>query len=586
MAHHPVPRSSMKTTMSGSSDPLPPGWEIKLDPQTGWPFFVNHNDRTTTWSDPRAQDKMNQTLANGPPQESQKSANYYYPQLRPGYIPIPVLHDGLENRQQHPYYHLHQPGMHRVKCEPTLQKRPQSPLLGFNRPQSPAWSRSESPPTDKQSGQLSGSLTPRGSTQGPSPPPSVSDFSSLPQSPGRPGPGRPSLGSHQLPRGYIPIPVVHEKNMPRQFPQNVQQTQKTVYPQSEYHSHQPVFHRVQDEQDSWQTPTTKSSSRESSPARVISPSPARGQIPIQRISPFSGHQKSEPSSPTTVQVQMSSPSTVPVHPSSPTSIETQKSSLQPSSPSTVPVQPSSPTSVTVQPSSPITVKAQPSSPTALRVQPSSPTTVPAQPTSPTALPVQPSSSTTVPTQPTSPNALPAQPSSPTTVPVPTAFIEEDCKFSPKTVEKEEYKAPSPMEEKSASKESVPQKDPVVTEPQDKHPGVLQVERILDRVQALQEAVLNLQGRQNQKKYLILEEYLMKELLALDSVDPEGRTDVRQARRDGVRKVQNILETLEQKATVNRAAASQDVIEADGAVDRGVSNSANMSEQGALEHPQK
>lgn len=38
---------------AGDRDPLPPGWEIKIDPQTGWPFFVDHNSRTTTWNDPR-----------------------------------------------------------------------------------------------------------------------------------------------------------------------------------------------------------------------------------------------------------------------------------------------------------------------------------------------------------------------------------------------------------------------------------------------------------------------------------------------------------------------------------------------------
>lgn len=53
------------------------------------------------------------------------------------------------------------------------------------------------------------------------------------------------------------------------------------------------------------------------------------------------------------------------------------------------------------------------------------------------------------------------------------------------------------------------------------------------------------GKKNDKKYLLLEELLTKELLALDSVDPEGRSDVRQARRDGVRRVQTILEELEQ-----------------------------------------
>lgn len=39
--------------MMATNDPLPPGWEIKIDPQTGWPFFVDHNNRTTTWNDPR-----------------------------------------------------------------------------------------------------------------------------------------------------------------------------------------------------------------------------------------------------------------------------------------------------------------------------------------------------------------------------------------------------------------------------------------------------------------------------------------------------------------------------------------------------
>lgn len=81
----------------------------------------------------------------------------------------------------------------------------------------------------------------------------------------------------------------------------------------------------------------------------------------------------------------------------------------------------------------------------------------------------------------------------------------------------------------------------------KHPGVLKVEAILEKVQGLEQAVDNFEGKKTDKKYLMIEEYLTKELLALDSVDPEGRADVRQARRDGVRKVQTILEKLEQKA---------------------------------------
>lgn len=72
-----------------------------------------------------------------------------------------------------------------------------------------------------------------------------------------------------------------------------------------------------------------------------------------------------------------------------------------------------------------------------------------------------------------------------------------------------------------------------------------MQQILERVAKLEQDVKSFSGKKNDKKYLLLEELLTKELLALDSVDPEGRADVRQARRDGVRRVQTILEELEQ-----------------------------------------
>lgn len=78
-----------------------------------------------------------------------------------------------------------------------------------------------------------------------------------------------------------------------------------------------------------------------------------------------------------------------------------------------------------------------------------------------------------------------------------------------------------------------------------HPSLAKVQQIVERVAKLEQEVKCFSGKKNDKKYLLLEELLTKELLALDSVDPDGRTDVRQARRDGVRRVQNILEKLEQ-----------------------------------------
>ncbi|KAK3584637.1 hypothetical protein CHS0354_003922 [Potamilus streckersoni] len=32
---------------------LPPGWEMLVDSNTGWPYYIDHNTRTTTWNDPR-----------------------------------------------------------------------------------------------------------------------------------------------------------------------------------------------------------------------------------------------------------------------------------------------------------------------------------------------------------------------------------------------------------------------------------------------------------------------------------------------------------------------------------------------------
>lgn len=78
-----------------------------------------------------------------------------------------------------------------------------------------------------------------------------------------------------------------------------------------------------------------------------------------------------------------------------------------------------------------------------------------------------------------------------------------------------------------------------------HPGLKKVQQIVERVAKLEQEVKCFNGKKNDKKYLLLEELLTKELLALDSVDPEGRIDVRQARRDGVRRVQTILEELDQ-----------------------------------------
>ncbi|KAM5272491.1 BAG family molecular chaperone regulator 3 [Ctenodactylus gundi] len=483
---------------AGDRDPLPPGWEIKIDPQTGWPFFVDHNSRTTTWNDPRVAPegpKETQSSANGPSREGSRllptrEGHPVYPQLRPGYIPIPVVHEGAENRQPHFFHAYPQPGAQRFRTE-AAAAAPQ-------RSQSPLRSMPEATQPDKQCGQVAAAVpAPPPASHGPerSQSPAASDCSSSSSSASLPSSGRSSLGSHQLPRGYIPIPVIHEQNVTRPAAQpSFHQAQKTHYPaqQSEYQTHQPVYHKIQGHD--WEprpmraasplrSPARGASSREGSPARsstpVHSPSPIRVHTVVDRPQQPMTHRESHP-----VTQSENKPESKP----GPTGPDLP--------PGHIPIQ--------------VIRKEVDSKPVLQKPPP---------PSEKVEVKV---SSTPIPCPSPSP-APPVVPSSPKNV-----AAEEKAAPSPAPVE-----APPP---KSGDAEALP-----------KHPGVLKVEAILEKVQGLEQAVDNFEGKKTDKKYLMIEEYLTKELLALDSVDPEGRADVRQARRDGVRKVQTILEKLEQKA---------------------------------------
>ncbi|MGH0115876.1 UNVERIFIED_CONTAM: hypothetical protein FKN15_054232 [Acipenser sinensis] len=210
-----------------TNDALPPGWEIKIDPQTGWPFFVDHNNRTTTWNDPRHDLKEERQLSsNGPslsPQSSQDSHQPYvremqYPTLRQGYIPIPIAHEGLEHRplQQHPYYSYAQPSMHRVKTE---VRAPSPTQAHAGRPTSPVRPPSEvshSEPHCGQAGTAAGCQGPL--SQGPESPRDRPSREASPiripqqmraQSPVRVHTMGPQV-QHQIPRQESP-PRIHQE---------------------------------------------------------------------------------------------------------------------------------------------------------------------------------------------------------------------------------------------------------------------------------------------------------------------------------------------------------------------------------------
>lgn len=408
-----------------------------------------------------------------------------YPQLRPGYIPIPVLHEGAENRQPHTFYVYPQPGAQRFRSEAAAAS-PQ-------RAQSPLRAGPEATQPDKQCGQAAAAAAQPPASLGPerSQSPAASDCSSSSSSASLPSAGRSSLGAPPLPRGYIPIPVIHEHNIGRPAAQpSFHQAQKTHYPAQpgESQTHQPVYHKVQG--DDWEhrprrapspfrPPTRGMSSREGSPARSGTPTPIRVHTAVERPQQPMAHRESPPA-PQPDSKPESKPS-----PAGPDLL-----------PGHIPIQ--------------VIRKEADSKPTSQKLPP-------------------PSEKAEVKVVPA---PVPGPSPSPTPAPVPA---------SPRNVATEERAAPSPPPADTTSLK------PGEAEAPPKHPGVLKVEAILEKVQGLEQAVDNFEGKKTDKKYLMIEEYLTKELLALDSVDPEGRADVRQARRDGVRKVQTILEKLEQKA---------------------------------------
>ncbi|XP_063304473.1 BAG family molecular chaperone regulator 4 [Pelobates fuscus] len=79
-----------------------------------------------------------------------------------------------------------------------------------------------------------------------------------------------------------------------------------------------------------------------------------------------------------------------------------------------------------------------------------------------------------------------------------------------------------------------------------HPGILKINQVLERIVDLEREVDEFVGKKTDMSYRCLEELLTKELLELDSVETSGLDNVRQARREAVKKLQSIIENLERK----------------------------------------
>ncbi|XP_017580506.1 BAG family molecular chaperone regulator 5 isoform X3 [Pygocentrus nattereri] len=81
---------------------------------------------------------------------------------------------------------------------------------------------------------------------------------------------------------------------------------------------------------------------------------------------------------------------------------------------------------------------------------------------------------------------------------------------------------------------------------DEPPPHAAVWRVLASLSDLQAQVLGFDGKRADKSYMVLEELLTKQLLALDAVDPQGDQGTKTARKQAVKYAQNILSYLDMK----------------------------------------
>ncbi|MCJ8730486.1 hypothetical protein PDJAM_G00185150 [Pangasius djambal] len=517
MAQYSGPRlyQSMKTlspveTMA-TNDPLPPGWEIKIDPQTGWPFFVDHNNRITTWNDPRHDSKRGTQLPpNGPCASTESSPQdmhkFFFPEmkqpnLRQGYIPIPVTHENLEPRQQQypPFSYMYPTNQQNLRAD---GRTPSPTPTSHCRTRSPVQATSEAD---------SHCLSCSPASHGPevhhvqhSPMGTQSHTNSHHQ------PSRPS--STGLRAGYIPIPVIHEGTGGSPQTQNVHPKR---FWQTEY---QPSVHSRQPEE--W-SPSSAFSAREKAPTY-------REQVPIQLEQNRSASPILLPSvraqEPVRAQVMSERPQVQQhvVHTEIPPKVD-HPVEHRTSHPIEIPIQ------RVAEPQQPVP---HPLSPLAQH-----PILEPEQELIQT--PIQRTVREPVQTPIPQPVREPVQ--TPIQQPVLSEQVPPPMPETASAGSMQVPAAPEPQEPAAPQPEVQPEEK---VEASSSHPGLAKVQQILERVEKLAQEVKGFEGKKNDKRYLTLEEFLTKELLALDSVDPEGRIDVRQARRDGVRRVQTILEELE------------------------------------------
>merc|ERR1711963_315857 len=80
------------------------------------------------------------------------------------------------------------------------------------------------------------------------------------------------------------------------------------------------------------------------------------------------------------------------------------------------------------------------------------------------------------------------------------------------------------------------------------PKVAKLDKINEEVESLMDKIKNFSGSKSDKEYLYLDEMLTRHLIALDGIEPEGQSEIRQMRKESIKSVNMCLSMLDERCT--------------------------------------
>lgn len=93
----------------------------------------------------------------------------------------------------------------------------------------------------------------------------------------------------------------------------------------------------------------------------------------------------------------------------------------------------------------------------------------------------------------------------------------------------------------------------------KDPKIAKLDKIKEEVDILMAKIDNFKGTKKDKEYLYLDEMLTRHLIALDGIEPEGQTEIRQMRKESIKSVNRCLSLLDHKVTDGNAEGNNQIL---------------------------